>query len=106
MNQEERDKILDTEPLFSSNIPISMWRRETDNKAYSVIAMPRKETCYSCYDEPFETEEEMKKYCNRAIALYENAVELFKLFKEGKIDHIYHFEKPQKYIEDMKKVCL
>ncbi len=100
MSQKERDELLDGEDasLFTGNIPISMWRND-DGKAYPIIVMPRKETCWNCCDEPFETEEEVKKYCDRAIAAYTNAIELFQLFKEGKIDHIYYFDSPEKYLE-------
>lgn len=102
MNQEERDKLLEKNPLFTLNIPISMWK-DKEGKAYPVIAMPRKETCFNCYEEPFETEEKMKEYCDMAIATYENAIELFKLFKEGKIDHIYLFDSPEEYLKKAKK---
>jgi hypothetical protein len=98
MIQEERDKILAEEPFATSNIPISMWQND-EGKFYPLIAMPRKETCYSCSDEPFETEEEFQKYCNQAIAIYENAVDLFKLLKEHKIDHIYYFDSPLEYLK-------
>ena len=98
MKQTERDEILGKEPFFTSNIPISMWKND-NGKVYPVIVMPRKEACYNCSDEPFETDEEVKKYCDRAIATYENAIELFKLFKEGKIDHIYMFDSPEEYLK-------
>jgi hypothetical protein len=99
MEQKERDKLLEEEPFFTANIPISMWKRDSDGKFYPVIAMPRKETCYNCFDEPLETEEDFQKYCDRAIAVYENAVKLFKLLKEHKIDHIYYFDSPEKYLK-------
>jgi|GEM_PF-6760318 len=102
MEQQERDKILKEEPFATANIPISMWQNDA-KKFYPVIAMPRKETCYNCADEPFETEEEFQKYCDRAIAIYENAVELFKLLKEHKIDHIYYFDSPLKYLKDVEE---
>lgn len=104
MEQEERDKILNKEgnEFATSNIPISMWQNDK-GKFYPVIAMPRKESCCNCEDEPFETEKEFKEYCDRAIAIYENAVELFKLLKEHKIDHIYYFDSPKKYLEVKKR---
>ena len=103
MEQIERDAILDKEPFFTSNIPISMWRRDKDNKAYPVIVMPRKEACYNCEAEPFETELETIEYCKKAIAAYENAIELFKLFMNGKIDHIYMFDSPKVYLKRMEE---
>ena len=103
MNQEQRDKLLDKDnTMFTLNIPISMWKTN-DGRAYPIIVMPRKEICYNCQDEPFATDKEMKEYCNKAIAAYENAVELFKLFRDGKIDHIYCFDSPEGYLKDMEK---
>jgi hypothetical protein len=99
MEQQERDRILKEEPFATSNIPISMFQND-EGKFFPVIAMPRKETCYSCSDEPLETEEEFQKYCERAIAIYENAVELFKLLKEHKINHIYYFDSPTEYLKE------
>ena len=101
MNQEERDKILEEDDEILWNLPISMWR-DDDNLAYPVVVMPRKEQCYNCSDEPME-ESEVAKYCDQAIAAYGNAIELFRLFKEGKINRIYMFSAPQKYLEEMKK---
>jgi len=101
MKQKERDKLLEEDGFFTANIPISMWKNEK-GKYYPIIAMPRKESCYNCYDEPIETEEEFQKYCDKAIAAYENAVELFKLLKKHKIDHIYFFNSPEKYLKDSK----
>lgn len=100
MKQQERDIILNKEgnEFATLNVPISMFKNKK-GKFYSVIAMPRKEACYNCEDEPFGTEEEFQDYCDVAIALYENAVELFKLLKEHKIDHIYLFDSPKKYLE-------
>ncbi len=101
MKQKERDRLLDKEHLFTSNIPISMWKVDggkNKGKYYPVCVMPRKEACFT--GEPFETEKEFKEYCNMAIATYENAIELFKLLKEGKIDHIYMFDSPKKYLKE------
>ena len=101
MNQKQRDKKLYDEPFATLNLPISIFRRDGDNKPYSVIVSPRKEEVWNNYKEPM-TEEELKEYCDIAIALYGNAVELFQLLKEGKIDHIYTFKSPEKAIEEKK----
>lgn len=100
MKQKERDKLLKEDPFFTLNLPISIWKNEegkNKGKYYPVCVMPRKERCFT--GEPFETEKEFKEYCDMAIATYENAVELFKLLKEGKIDYIYMFDSPKEYLK-------
>jgi len=101
MKQKERDKLLQKEIFFTSNIPISMWKEESGKnkgKFCPVCVMPRKEACFKGV--PFETEAEFQEYCDMAIATYENAVELFKLLKEGKINHIYMFNSPKEYLKE------
>ncbi len=98
MKQKERDKLLEKEPFFTSNIPISIWKDDKNDKFYPVCVMPRKEACFT--GEVFKTEEEFQEYCDMAIATYENAVELFKLLKEKKINYIYMFNSPKKYLKE------
>lgn len=97
MNQEERDALLSKDLLFTANLPICIWLNDA-GKFYATCVMPRKETCFDT--DPFETDEELEAYCDLAIAAYENAVELFKLLKQRRIDHIYYFDSPATYLQD------
>ena len=102
MKQSERNKILKKDPFVVMNLPISIFKDEDKDKKFSVTyVMPRKETCF-IEEEEFKTEEDFKSFCDKAIAAYENAVKLFKLLKERKIEHIYYFDSPEGYLKEYK----
>ena len=82
------------------NLPISVWKDKETGKFHPVRVMPRKEACFT--GEDIETEKEFQELCDKTIAAYENAVELFKLLKQHKIDYVYYFDSPEKYLEDKK----
>lgn len=80
--------------FWEYNYPVQLYKDEETKEITYVIYKPRKNACWDSAEED-ETipKEELNDFIDNSIEKLETAIELFKKFKAGEIDHIYYWDK-------------
>jgi hypothetical protein len=91
MNEKFKIKSTDNfnERFWEYNYPVQIDIDEEDGEVRYIGYMPRKNTCF---DGEIIPKDEVKDFCDNTITKLQIAIELFKAFRDGLIDHIYYWD--------------
>ena len=79
--------------FWNFNYPVQLLRDEDTKEVSYIIYLPRKERCWdSLEDGETIPKEELDDFIDNSIAKFEKAIELFKKFKKGDIDHVVYWD--------------
>jgi hypothetical protein len=79
--------------FWEYNYPVGLYTDDDDGKNYYTIFMPRKDAVYNSIGDEDIPKEELETFCNNAITKFKIAIKLFEAFRDGKIDHIYYWDR-------------